>query len=278
MLAQVRAALDAIAGSIVTLRLARGAGRAFELLLMSQIALELKNRRYLVELLRSDGTRQSVGASGATFIQRGGAPGPVHPAADGPDGPTSIVFRKLGIRSRRLQTPVEWEIWNGIQFVGRSGGTHEIDIAVVPKRLGDVLRAFTSGQRPLGHGWLSIECKDVAATGSPDEMRTFVSRIYDTTLLQAHAPHIGTVRPVHRVYAIDTSYQGFGSGRVTYYQENRSVYGAIARTTGFSVGTAEMSDYYNIRRFEDLRPGTRELNEFAREVVDWLDDNLPKRL
>src|SRR5712664_949602 len=107
MLAEVQASLNHILATAVNLTNANGAGRAFELLLITQIASELRSRGYTVYLLRSDGTPQHPGSHGITFIQRGGAPAGIRAATAGPNGPTSIVFqRKAGLP--------EWEIWNGV--------------------------------------------------------------------------------------------------------------------------------------------------------------------
>src|SRR5262245_49410931 len=94
MIADVQHALDVIVGAAVNLTQANGAGRAFELLLMSHLANELSGRGYQIYLLRSDGMKQDPSAGAVSFIQRGGAPAGVQPAKFGPNGPTSIVFRK----------------------------------------------------------------------------------------------------------------------------------------------------------------------------------------
>jgi hypothetical protein len=218
-----------------------------------------------------DGTFQNPLTGSMTFIQRGGAPGGIRPATRGPNGPTSIAFR----RGEGLPS---WEIWNGVQFMGRSGGRHELDIAIVPKDLGDALRGLPSGGWPFGNGWLSLECKDVKANGSPDEMRAFLARIYDTTLLQVHAGYIGLSTPVRKIYATSGLGAGFGTARQSYRVENRSSFHGIARRTGFSLGTAKMSTYYFVRRFENLYVGSSELDVFTSEICDWLDQNLPTTL
>lgn len=268
MLAEVTRILDDLAAAAVSTTFADGAGRAFELLLMTRIACELRARGYDVFLLRSDGARQTA-ATGYTFIQRGGVPSGVRPASSGSDGPTSIVFQK---ESRLPQ----WEIWNGIQFVGRSGSTHEFDLAIVPKQLGDALRV--TGGRPFGHGWISVECKDVSKDGNPDEMRAFLARIYDTTLLNWHSKYFGGTGTLRRIHPLGPTEPGFGSVSSTYRIENKRAYHAIARRTGFTQGTRPMSDYYFVRRFEGIEVGSPGLNEFGREVCNWIDRSLPKQL
>lgn len=269
MLAEIQKILDDLAGAAVNLTNARGAGRAFELLLMTKIAIELQRRGYTISLLQSDGAIQLPGSPNITFVQRGGAPTGIGAASLGANGPTSILFQKAN------HLP-EWEIWNGIQFVGRSGGTHEFDLSVVPKALGDALRV--TGGRPFGHGWISIECKDVTAPGSLDEMRAFLARVYDTTFLEWHAPYLGASSGLKRIHPLSPTAPGFGSVSKTYRSENTTVYHGLARRTGFSRGTSPMSDYYFIRRFEELAVGSVNLTSFSREVADWIDHELPSVL
>lgn len=271
MLSQIQSLLDSIASSSVSLTNANGAGRAFELLIMTEIAAELRSRGYTVYLLRSDGHAQLPGSHSITFIQRGGAPSGVPSASGGVNGPTSIVFQ------RQAGLP-EWEIWNGVEFVGRSGSTHEFDLAIVPKKLGDLLRAEPNGGRPFGHGWILIECKDVVSNGTSDEMRAFLARIYDTTLLRGHAQYLGATPPLGRIYALDPSQTGFGEMSDTYRTENRTVYHGIARRTGFMNGTVGMSDYYFIRRFEKIDVGSQGLGKLKIEICDWIDQGLPTQL
>lgn len=269
MLVEIQKILDTLTNAAVDLTSANGAGRAFELLLMTRIAGELRARGYSVYLLRSDGAKQLPGSTNITFVQRGGAPSGVRPASFGWTSPTSIVFQK------REDLP-EWEIWNGIEFVGRSGGTHEFDLSIVPKALGDALRVI--GGRPFGHGWLSIECKDVSAAGAPDEMRAFLARVYDTTVLRGHAPYLGAGTNLRRIHPLDPTGPGFGSISTTYRDENKKVYHAIARRTGFTQGTSRMSDYFFVRRFENIAVGSVTLQEFGKELADWIDRKLPVAL
>ena len=104
---------------------AAGAGRIFELYIMTGIAREMQDRGFEVWLQRSDGTRIIPGDADRTFIQRGGAPSGFASASQGPNNASVIGMR----RSQNLDA---WELWNGIQFEGRSGADHEIDIALVP--------------------------------------------------------------------------------------------------------------------------------------------------
>jgi len=181
----VRNALNSVLGSVAGLNSAAGAGRIFELYLMTGIAVELQTRGFDVWLQRSDGSRILPTDVDRTFIQRGGGPSSLPPASAGPGNASVIGLRK--------PSGSEWEVWNGIQFRGRSGGTHEIDIALVPKTVADQLR--TTGGMPFGRPRVSIECKDVGQPGSVDEMRAFVARLYDLTVLQGHEPYVQAQYP-----------------------------------------------------------------------------------
>jgi hypothetical protein len=106
-----------------TLTHAAGAGRAFELFVMTEVALGLRSSGFSVWLQRSDGTTIRSSDPNRRFIQRGGAPTGVAPALAGPDNASVIGFR--------WRTRPAWEIWNGIQFHGRNQAMHEIDVAIV---------------------------------------------------------------------------------------------------------------------------------------------------
>jgi hypothetical protein len=185
MIPAVEAALNAIVGRVATLEHAAGAGRIFELFVMTSLAHGLRDAGFTVWLQRSDGTRILPADADRRFIQRGGAPTGVPAASAGSDNASVIGFR--------WRRRASWEIWNGIQFSGRSGAKHEIDISIVPATVGAALRQ--SGGTPVGRPRVAIECKDVGAAGSLDEMRAFLARLYDVTLLHAHHRHLSFPAP-----------------------------------------------------------------------------------
>ena len=146
-----------------------GAGRIFELFVITSLARGLRNAGFSVWLQRSDGTTIQSGDADRRFIQRGGAPTGVPAASAGLDNASVIGFQK-----RRRQ---RWEIWNGNQFAGRRSAAHEIDISIVPGSVETAIRA--TGGIPIGRPRVKIECKDVGTAGSLDEMRAFIARLYD---------------------------------------------------------------------------------------------------
>jgi len=196
-----------------------------------------------------------------TFVQRGGAPTGVLPASAGPGNAGVIGLRKLSSGS-------EWEIWNGIQFEGRSGASHEIDIAVVPRGVGMELRQ--TGGLPFGRPRVAIECKDVGHPGSVDEMRAFVARLYDMTVLQWHEPHLPFPAPAQGIYPGTTGASSFYGARGTYWNENRHTFNAIARRTGFAAGAAAMSNYYAIEPHGYITLGSTEAAALIDAVCQWI--------
>ncbi|TPK87018.1 hypothetical protein FJ936_06625 [Mesorhizobium sp. B2-4-13] len=262
MVPSVESALDTIVGRVTTLEHASGAGRIFELFVMTNLARGLQDAGFTVWLQRSNGTEILPSDSDRRFIQRGGAPTGVSPASAGPDNASVI-----GFRWRRRP---KWEIWNGIQFGGRSGASHEIDIAIVPASVGAALR--TAGGVPVGRPRVAIECKDVEATGSLDEMRAFLARLYDVTLLHAHHRHM--TYPAPRALHPGSPNEAKHRAIVTYWQENRRTKNIIARRTGFVSGTVPLADYHRIEPHQNISVGSSTVNDLVASVAEWAQRNV----
>lgn len=257
MIPSVESALDTIVGNVATLQHASGAGRIFELFVMTSLAKGLDDAGFTVWLQRSDGTEILPTDADRRFIQRGGGPTGVPAASAGADNASVI-----GFRWRRRKA---WEIWNGIQFSGRSGANHEFDIAIVPETVGRALRV--AGGIPFGRPRVAIECKDVGEVGSLDEMRAFLARLYDVTLLHAHHRHLPYPEP--RVLHPGSPNESKHRAIVTYWQENRRTKSAIARRTGFSGGTHRLSEYYQIEAHPDIAVGSSTVDGLVASVVQW---------
>lgn len=264
MIPQVKAALNFILGSVATLQLAGGAGRAFELFLMGGVARALQVRGYDVWLQRSDGTRIQPWDADRRFIQRGGPPTGIAGAAQGPSNAGAIGFRFH-------QRPA-WELWNGIQFEGRSGAMHEIDLAVVPASVGDALRARPKGGRPLGRPRVAIECKDAAAPGSVDEMRAFVARLYDVTLLSSHHPHLAIVGAAQTIHP-GLPPSSMPAPAASYWEENRHTLNVIARKSGFVSGAAAMTGYHSVEPHAGITAISPAAQGLFDTVADWIFAN-----
>lgn len=257
MISEVEDALDAIVGNVTTLSHANGAGRIFELFVMTAVAEGLQHRGFTVWLQRSNGTPIQPTDSDRRFIQRGGAPTGVPPASAGANNASMIGFRWR-------QRP-QWEIWNGIQFAGRSGATHEIDLSVVPASVGTSLRR--TGGIPVGRPRVAIECKDVGAAGSLDEMRAFIARLYDMTLLHAHHRYLtfSAPRALHPGSPNESRHRAI----VTFWQENRRTKNIIARRTGFVGGTAPLVDYHQVEPHQNIAVGNATVDVLITSIVDW---------
>lgn len=261
MIPNVQAALNAVLGSAATLRNASGAGRAFELFVMSRIARELQVRGFEVWLQRSDGSQISRTDADRRFIQRGGVPTGVAGASQGTSNASVIGFR-WAQRSK-------WEIWNGIQFEGRSGARHEIDLAIVPESVGQALRAQPTGGFPTGRPRVAIECKDVATPGSIDEMRAFVARLYDLTLLVAHdlyLPFAGPPQAIHPGAPPGPLHRPV----ITYWLENRRTLNIVARKSGFVQGAAAMTGYHSVEPHGGIVVGAANTAALIDAVADWI--------
>jgi hypothetical protein len=261
VIGNVRTALDAILGSVTTLQNAAGAGRAFELFVMTGIARELKARGFEVWLQRSDGSKIMPGDADRRFIQRGGAPTGVAGSAQGTNNASTIGFRW---RRRPI-----WEIWNGVQFAGRSNASHEIDLAIVSESVGRALRALPAGGVPTGRPRVAIECKDVTAAGSVDEMRAFVARLYDATLLHAHHRYLPFTGPSQTIHP-GSPPGGIHRSVLTYWQENRRTLNIIARKTGFVAGAAAMTGYYSVEPHGGIVVGSTNAAQLMDAVTDWI--------
>jgi hypothetical protein len=267
MINAVRNALDSVLGSVASLNNAAGAGRIFELFIMTGIAVEMQNRGFDVWLQRSDGSRMFPTDVDRTFVQRGGGPSSLPPASAGPGNASVIVVRK--------PSGSEWELWNGIQFRGRSGAAHEIDIAFVPRQVANQLR--TTGGMPFGRPRVSIECKDVGQAGSIDEMRAFVARLYDLTILQSHLMYVQAQYPgpAMGIYPDSPAGDSFYSARNTYWDENRHSFNALARRSGFASGATAMTAYYRVEPHPSITLGSSQVTALIHAVCQWIENQCP---
>lgn len=264
MIPAVASALDTIVGNVAALRHAKGAGRAFELYIMAGLAAELQKRGAMVHVQRSDGSVVAPGDADRRFIQRGGRPTGIFSASLGTDNPSVFSFRLPG--SSR-----EWEIWNGVEFQGRSMGTHEIDIAIVPASVGAALRVLPGVGTPTGRPAVSIECKDVGSPGEADEMRAFVARMYDLTVLRSHGRVAHLPKPLKRISPGSTAHD---DAFFHFWEGNRRTFNIVARRSGFRAGATAMSGYYAVQPRGPVVPGSPEDSALIDEVCTWITSEL----
>ena len=265
MIPAVQTALNSILGNNPVLSNASGAGRVFELYIMTGIAVEMQSRGFDVCLQRSDGTRIYPSDPNQAFIQRGGAPTAVPAASAGANNASVIGMSRPG--------GAVWELWNGIQFRGRSGGLHEIDISLVPESVASNLRI--AGGCPLGRPRVAIECKDHASAGSPDEMRAFVARLYDLSLLEGHRWYLPNPSATTMAIYPGSPSGAFYEAKQTYWDENRNSFNAIARQSGFSAGSRTMTSYYSIEPHSSISLNSVGFTTLIQAVCQWIDNNIP---
>ena len=260
MTGAVKEVLKDIVGHATELLDAGGAGRLFELYVTTGIACALKVRRYDVWIRRSNGSRVLPTDRQREFVQRGGVPAGIPPASHGPGGASSIAFSRVG--------GPEWELLNGVTFEGRSGALHEIDIAIVPASVATSLRNAHGGS-PLGRPRVSIECKDAGTNGTVDEMRAFIARLYDTTMLTFHhryLPVFGPTRVIHPDAPPDPVHRPVRS----YWRENRRTLNVLARRTGFVHGAAALSGYRAVAPHGGITVGSPTAAALMDDVADWI--------
>lgn len=265
MIPAISGALNSIVGNVTMINNAGGAGRIYELYLMTAIADCLRSAGAQVWIKRSDGTQIASGDANRQFVQRGGSPSGLPGSAQGPNGMSTIAFRLH--HSTRV-----WEIWNGIQFSGRSGGKHEFDIAIVPEHTGSALRAQARGGVPFGRPVVAIECKDVSAPGTMDEMRSFIARLYDVTALQTHARYLTSVcnplTSIHPGQLPDDTPHG------TFRGSNFACCSLLVRRTGFASGALALTSYFSIDPRANVVPGSSQHASLLSDLVTWISANL----
>lgn len=266
MIGDVKTAIDAILGSLAILKNASGPGRVFELFVMTGVARRLQGLGFEVWLQRSDGSSIKPTDTDRRFYQRGGAPAGVSPASAGPKKASVIGLR-------RLPSGSAWEIWNGVQFEGRSGAAHEIDVAIVPREVGVELRK--TGGLPFGRPRVSIECKDVGAAGNVDEMRAFVARLYDLSILLSHQKYLRFSPPTQAIYPANFGGDVFYGAQGTYWDENRHTLNVIARRGGFATGAAAMARYYAVEPHAQIVAGSTAAKDLMDAVALWIAATVP---
>jgi len=132
MINDLKTAVDVILGGAAILQSANGAGRIFELFIMTGVATRLQGLGFDVWLQRSDGSRISPTDSDRRFIQRGGCapdaswlPSPVE--SDG------VTTESLSVSAKRrcerseageLNKPVTIPRANNSTNPARSAGPH----------------------------------------------------------------------------------------------------------------------------------------------------------
>jgi hypothetical protein len=106
-------------------------------------------------------------------------------------------------------------------------------------------------------------------------MRAFVARLYDLTILRSHQKYLTFPTSNQVIYPGALGGHPFHTARLIYWQENRRTFDAIARRTGFSVGAAEMTSYYDIEPHGFITAGSTEASALMDGIAEWIDTRFP---
>lgn len=267
-LKRIKRNLKNILQAAPVLKNANGAGRIFELYVMMRIAKGLRDAGWTVEPLASNGKQLLPPSAGTPkiksqpYIQRGGAPTGIVPTTGG-NGPSTIKISRKG---------KSYEILNGVLFQGRSSALHELDISLVPHQLAVQLRRGAVEGFPFGRPRIAIECKDVSAKGTPDEMRSVVARMYDITILRGHLWSLGLPNGYIFGNPPQTFYEP--NAPITYRESNLKSLCVLARRGGLTSSSLAMTGLYAIRPYIDVIHPSQSADNLVNDVVNWISTNL----
>jgi hypothetical protein len=216
-----------------------GAGKALEAWLLFKLADAASQMRYWrVTLRQGDGTSLPVGSSFKLPNQHSGIP-------------ASNVLAPGYVRlEHRAYLNLRFEIHGSLQWMGRSGARHECDISMLPVSIGNAIRN-NGGGYPHGLPITAIECKDKTSSGTLDETRQTLARLFDLALITR--PPTGRSC---RIFEANTN-SDWGRSSSTYVSLfARGTFG-IARAGGFQGGTGSLSRHFHIARFPAVYDATR---------------------
>ena len=166
-----------------------------------------------------------------------------------------------------------FEIHANIEYRGRSGETHEIDIGFVQSSVAAYLRTATGGGRPTGRPRVALECKFKPGTGSKDEARQTVARLFDLHFLAGHQYPSSGSRP--SIWP-EASIQFGADRRKIYYQQSfKNCFNAICRLGGVSQNTGAYLSFNGVVPYRNLRPGDPAIDSFLDELEQFLVTHRP---
>lgn len=245
----------------------RKAGTLFEVWISLRIADELNSRGLRTVLYEEGITPLQVLANSNKRVQSitfKSSPGKI-----GSGNYCFIVFDWFS---------VQHEIQISIEYEGRSGSLHEIDVSIIPSVIADDIRknSPTHSGYPVGSPKVAIECKDKKSTGSKDEARNFLARFYDIHLLNGH-PYEGSNQGIkNRIYSARTDPGvGFGNRYFTYNDSFDGSFNTMCHSGTIVPEAARYLSYFHINTRQKLTPGSAEITSFINEVADYICNNNP---
>jgi hypothetical protein len=211
-----------------------GAGKALEawlLMKLAQTATLLP--AWEVSLRQGDGTPLPRGATFRLPAQRSAIPAS-NAAASG-----------YVLLERQLEPEHRLELHGSLQWRGRSNAKHECDISVVPALIGEAIRD-NGGGYPHGLPVVAIECKDKTISGTLDETRQTLARMFDLALVTQPYPGWSC-----RIFEKNT-HQPWGRKSSKYVAFFAKGTFGVARAGGFQRGAHSLGGHYHIRRYEAI--------------------------
>ena len=217
-----------------------GAGKALEAWVLMKLANTVHQgmpTTWRVTLRRGDGSVLPSFASFDLPSQRS----KIKPSS--PIAPGYVLLEHRSDLGRRL------ELRGSLQWKGRSGAKHEIDVSVLPAQIGEAIRD-NGGGYPHGLPIVAVECKDKGGLGPLDETRQTLARMYDLVLV---------TQPVSswscRIFETAThSHWGRKSSRyVSFF--SRGTFG-IVRAGGFQSGAGTLASHYSISHYPSIYDGS----------------------
>jgi hypothetical protein len=156
------------------------------------------------------------------------------------------------INLRHTKNPaLEFELHCSLQWVGRSGARHEVDISLVPATIAQALR-LNGGGYPHGLPVAALECKDKTTIGTLDETRQSIARMFDLAFVTRPAPGWSC-----RIYENRTgvAWGSRSSQYVAFFA--KGVFG-IVREGAVQAGAQSLAKHYHVEQFTSVysNPGT----------------------
>lgn len=216
-----------------------GEGKALEAWVLMKLAHTVHSSlstSWRVTLRRGDGSLLPPGASFDLPSQRSR----IQPSA--PTAPGYVLLEHQAYPDRRL------ELRGSLQWLGRSGAKHEIDVSVLPAAIGEAIRN-NGGGYPHGLPVVAVECKDKGGFGPLDETRQTLARMYDLVLV---------TQPIAgwscRIF--ETATHGRWGRKSSRYISffGKGTFG-IVRAGRFQSGAGTLAGHYAIKHFPDIYGG-----------------------
>ena len=254
-IAELRRVLRGFAAANGPAAVPGGMGKALEAWIFMRLARAARaSRNWRVSLRRGDGSSLPAGSTFAFATHQTG----IQAAALG--APCYALIEK------RSDPTVAIELHGSLQWEGRSKATHEIDVSALPASSASAIRGIGGGH-PRGVPIVAIECKDKSGTGTPDEMRQTLARLYDRSL----------VTPPHATNGCRICGPGtagiWGSKGNVYREVFAQSLSAIARAGKFSRGARRMGQHYHIERGSRVfDAGSTSIADLKRRFVDVLNE------